>query len=103
MGMGLQKRCPSTDNLPTLASRVAGRTHGRQTPLRWRQIRPLRQSTLSGCLSGAIEIEDTPSGSLPIPQSSHLYPWSETSKRVLEEHGAQCFHKGLVQRGKEAT
>ncbi len=103
MRMGLQKRCPGAHNLPTLAPRVAGRTHGRQTPLWWWQIRPLRQSTLSGSLSGAIEIEDDPSVSLPIPQTPYVRLWSETSERILEEHAAQCFHRCLVQRGKEAA
>ncbi|HET8854159.1 MAG TPA: hypothetical protein VFN02_16700, partial [Ktedonobacteraceae bacterium] len=54
-------------------------------------------------LSGAIEIEDRPSGSLPIPQSPHVRLWSQASQRVLQEHAAQCFHCGLVQCGKEAT
>jgi hypothetical protein len=36
MRMGLQKRGPGADNFPTLAPCVARRTHGRQTPLRWR-------------------------------------------------------------------
>src|SRR5450755_3904179 len=93
MGMSLQDRGTSTYDLPTLAPHVARCTHRRQTPLRWWQIRPLRQRTLSR----------SPSGSEPVPQSSHVRLWSQTSERIVKEHTAQGFHKGLVQRGKEAT
>src|ERR1700686_3134244 len=103
MRMGLQERGPGTDDLPTLAPHVARRTHRRQTPLRWWQIRTLRQSALSCGLSGAIEIEADPSVSLPIPQPPHARLWSQASERIVEEHGAQCFHRGLVQRGKKET
>src|SRR5258708_11740396 len=102
LSMGLQKRCTSTDNLPTLASRVAGRTHRRQTPLRWRQIKPLRQSTLSIGLAGAIEIDSSPSCSLPIPQPPHLHPWSQKNKRILEDNSAQTLHQGPAQAGNDA-
>src|SRR5260370_37390381 len=103
MRMGLQERGTGANDLPTLAPHIAWRTDLRQTPLRWWQIRTLRQSALSCSLSSAIEIEDAPSVSLPIPQTPYIRLWSEASKRILEEHAAQCFHRGLVQRGKEAT
>src|SRR5947209_3353980 len=92
MRMGLQERGTSAHDLPTLAPCVARRTYRRQTPLWWWQIRALRQSTLSCSLSSAIEIEDDPSISLPIPQTSHVCLCSEASERVLQEDTAQCFH-----------
>jgi len=85
MGMGLQERGPGTHDLPTLAPQVARRTHRRQTPLRRWQISALRERALSCSLTGAIEIEDGPSVSLPIPQSPHVHLWSEASERVLQE------------------
>ncbi len=103
MRMGLQERGTGADDLPTLAPRVARCTHRRQTSLRWGQIRTLRQSALSCGLPGAIEVENDPSVSLPIPQTPHIRPWSEASERIVEEHGAQCFHTWSVQRSKEAT
>src|SRR5258707_15686687 len=96
MGMSLQERGTSTHDLPTLAPHVPRCTHRRQTPLRWWQIRTLRQSTLSRSLSGGIEIENTPSGSQPIPQPSHVRLWSQTSERILEEHAAKSVQHTLV-------
>jgi hypothetical protein len=58
---------------------------------------------LSCGLSGAIEIEDDPSVSLPIPQPTHVRLWSEASEGVLQEHAAQRFHTRLIQGGKKAT
>src|SRR5213082_1659284 len=103
MRMGEHSRGPGANDLPTLAPHIARRTYLLQTPLRRGQIRRLRQSALSCSLSSAIKIEDAPSVSLPIPQPSHIRLRSEASKCIVEEHAAQCFHRGLVQRGKEAT
>ena len=101
MRMGLQERGSGADDFPTLMPYVARCTYRRQTSLRWGQIRTLRQSALSCGLPGAIEIENDPSVSLPIPQTPHVRLWSEASECILEEHGAQGFHTWSVQRGKE--
>ena len=71
MGMGLQERSAGPHDFPPLAPRVDRGTDRLQPPL-WRgQIQPLRQSTLACGLPGAVQIEDYPALSLPVPQTSH--------------------------------
>src|SRR6266568_7922137 len=72
-------------------------------PLWGREIRTLRQCTLSSCLSGAVEVEDDPSLSLPIEHPTHPFCRSGTSEGILQKHVAQCFHAGFIQGGKKTT
>jgi hypothetical protein len=96
MGMGLQEGGAGTHHLSALLSGVARCTDRKQTPLRQGQIRTLRQSTLSGALPGAIQIEDDPSVPLSIPQTASVFCGSRASERILQEHAAERFYTGFI-------
>src|SRR6266568_9440324 len=103
MGMGLQERRAGAYHFSTLAPGVARRTDRIQTPL-WRgQLRTLRQCALPCSLSRAVQIEDHPSLSLPIPQTTYTLGWSRAGERVLQEHTAQRFHTCLIQGSKKTA
>jgi hypothetical protein len=103
MRMGEHSRGAGAYHLCALSTRVPRRTDGKQAPVWGRQIRALLQSTLSRCLSGAIEIEDLPVFPLPIPQTSYDLGRSWVSQRILQEYRAQRFYAVRVEGGKKAT
>src|SRR2546429_9779913 len=103
MGMGLQERGAGTYHFPTLAPRVARRTDRLQTSL-WRgQLRTLRQRTLSCGLSSAVQIEDPPSLSLPIPETSHTLSGVRGGQGGLPEHTSHGLPTSLADAKKEAA
>src|SRR5258706_6159867 len=82
MSMGLQECRAGADHFATLAPRVARCTDLIKTTMGRGQLRTLRQGTLSCSLSGAVQIEDHPALSLPIPQPTSTLGGSRAGQRV---------------------
>ncbi len=93
MGMHLQDRRARANDFPSLASGVARRAEGTQTPLGRRPIRRLRERPLTRCFTCPINIEDEPAVPLPIPESGCMLLRGKTAcQQIFKKERPQGLH-----------
>ncbi len=75
-----------------------------QAPLGSRPIQCLRQDTLAGRLSRAIDIEDEEVAPLSVPQSARLLLFHEgTSQQLFEKQRTQRLNRRLIEAAEKAA
>ncbi len=92
-----------SDHFAPLAPRIARSADLLQPAVGGRQIRRGWQSSLSGGLPCAIDVEDQGVGSLPIPQPTwFLLLFQRSGHQVFQEERAQRLDRSLVEAGEKA-
>ena len=103
-GMRLRDGRAGTDDLPTLAPSVAGRTHLSQPPLGCRQFRRLWQGTLAGGLARAIDVEDHSLAACSVNQPAGLPLFAQRARQpIFKKEHSQGFNRRWGEAGQKAT
>jgi len=102
-GVGLTNDGAGTHDFSSLAPRVASSTEVIQPSKGWWQLFCLGEGALASRLTGAINVEDDPRGSLSIHQAACLLLFGEwTTEQIFEKQRAQSFDGSLGQSCQEA-